>query len=442
MTNNRLAVGVVGGGLLGMTLSLRLADTGIKVTLIDNSENLGGLLSSCRIGDFVWDRFYHVILLSDLHTLSLLNDLRFKDQLIWGETKTGFYINSNLYSISNLKEFLFFPPLNILDKLRLGWTILYASKIRDWKRLDKQLAIDWLKRHSGNRTFEKVWLPLLKSKLGNEFSMASASFIWAHISRLYAARQTGLKKEMYGYVNGGYKTVINQLQNFLEKKDTTILRETNVRQVMDMEGHVIVQADNNRSYCFDKLILTIPCARISELCPQLTTTEKARLKRVRYQDLLCTVFLLNRSLSQYYITNLADNSFPFTGVIEMTALVDKKNFGGNSLVYLPRYLSKGDYFYNESDEKIRDIFFSALKSIYPELKNDDLIAYCVSRIMDFPIIPTINYNTTSLPSTRTSMKNVFIVNSAQISKGTINVNEIVKLANAKSIELINMFLEK
>jgi protoporphyrinogen oxidase len=112
--------------------------------------------------------------------------------------------------MSNSVEFLRFPPLNIVDKVRLGATIFYASRVKDWSRLEKIAVSDWLRRLSGKRNFEKIWLPLLRSKLGESYRRTSAAFIWATIARMYAARRTGLKKEMFGYVPGGYARVLEK----------------------------------------------------------------------------------------------------------------------------------------------------------------------------------------------------------------------------------------
>jgi len=199
---------------------------------------------------------------------------------------------------------------------------------------------------------------------------------------------------------------------------------------------VRIETGRNGTLRFDKAILTVPCPEILKLCPQLTAAESARLKTVIYQDLLCAAFILKKPLSEYYITNIADGNIPFTGLIEMTTLVDKSYFGGHALVYLPRYLIKGDPFFNKSDETVKEIFLSSLKTMYPDLKADDLVAYRISRILDFPIIPTLDYHRSSLPSSLTSMKNIFIANSAQILNGTNNVNEIVGLANDKAAELV------
>ncbi|MES1226701.1 MAG: FAD-dependent oxidoreductase, partial [Bacteroidota bacterium] len=199
---------IIGGGIMGMTLALRLSQKGYKVTIYESAERAGGLASSWEMNGVVWDKFYHVILMSDLNTRKILNEIGLENDLRWVETKTGFYSDGKLYSMSNLIEFFKFPPINLIDKFRLGLTIFIASKIKKWKHLENIPVAGWLTRWSGKRVFDKIWLPLLKAKLGDNYKNTSAAFIWATIQRMYAARKSGLKKEMFGYVPGGYKTII------------------------------------------------------------------------------------------------------------------------------------------------------------------------------------------------------------------------------------------
>ena len=119
------------------------------------------------------------------------------DEFEWVETKTGFYTDGELVSMSNTLEFLKFPPLDLISKLRLGGTIFYAARVKDWKALEKVSVEDWLTKLSGKKTFDKMWKPLLKAKLGEAYKETSAAFIWATIQRMYAARNSGLKKEMF-----------------------------------------------------------------------------------------------------------------------------------------------------------------------------------------------------------------------------------------------------
>ena len=113
-------VAVVGGGMLGMTLALRLQQAGKQVVLYESRDNLGGLADTWNIGDVQWDRHYHVTLLSDLHLRDLLKELGISNRMQWVKTKTGFFTDGKLYSMSNSIEFLRFPPLGLIDKLRLA----------------------------------------------------------------------------------------------------------------------------------------------------------------------------------------------------------------------------------------------------------------------------------------------------------------------------------
>jgi protoporphyrinogen oxidase len=158
--------GIIGGGIMGMTLALRLVEQGHKVTIYESAGEAGGLASAWQMNDIVWDRFYHVILMSDLNTRKVLKEIGLENELNWVETKTGFYSDGKLYSMSNLIEFFKFPPINLIDKFRLGLTIFVASRIKNWKAMEKIHVKDGLPNGRAKRVFNKIWLPLLKAKLG------------------------------------------------------------------------------------------------------------------------------------------------------------------------------------------------------------------------------------------------------------------------------------
>ncbi len=423
-------IGIVGGGVLGMFLALKLRQAGAQVTLLESAPASGGLAASDDIGGYTWDRYYHVILLSDLHTRALLDELGVADRLRWGVTRTGFYTDGKLYSLSNNLEFLRFPPLSLFDKLRLGGTIFLASQIRDGRALERVLCEDWLAKWSGRRVVDKIWLPLLKSKLGDNYKIASASFIWAIIARMYAARRSGLKREMFGYVDGGYDLVLKKLQERLDTLGVTTRFNSRVTQISDSGTGASVELSDGARLDFDRVVTTIPTGAIADLCPQLSQGEKQRLNGVVYQGIVCASLLTRKPFGPYYVTNITDRWVPFTGVIEMTALVDKERFGGNSLTYLPCYLTQQDPYWNKTDAEVEADFIGALERMYPEFDRKDVIAFKVFRARQVLAVSTLEYSDRSLPALRTSLPNVLILNSAQIANGTLNVNETLGVVHA------------
>ena len=79
-----------------------------------------------------------------------------------------------------------------------------------------------------------------------------------------------------------------------------------------------------------------------ELKATFSEEEQSRIEGIQYLGVICASILLKRPLSKYYVTNIIDSWTPFTGIIEMTALVDPKELGNRSLVYLPKYVEPGN----------------------------------------------------------------------------------------------------
>ncbi|MBC5806434.1 MAG: hypothetical protein DLM53_11740 [Candidatus Eremiobacter antarcticus] len=421
---------VIGGGMLGMTTAHRLLQAGNDVTIFESAPALGGLASPWELGDLTWDRHYHVTLRSDSALRSLLAELGLESDIRWVPTKTGFYTDGRLYSLSNAAEFLAFPPLRLTDKLRLAATIVYASRLKDWRRLEKVSVSEWLTRLSGRRTFAKIWLPLLRAKLGENYRQASAAFIWAIIARLYAARRSGMKTESFGYVPGGYARILRSFQERLEAEgahintsQTAVAIETNE----DSDGLSVRFSDGRRKE-FNRVVATVPGPVAARLSAGLSADEVSRLNGVQYQGIICASLLLKRPLADYYVTNITDSWVPFTAVIEMSALVDRSEFKGRHLVYLPKYVQPDHPAFELPDEQIEAEFLAALERMYPSFRRADVLAFRISRVRHVFPIATLNYSD-RLPPMITSVPGFYVVNSSHIVNGTLNVNETVQLAN-------------
>ena len=422
-----MRVGVVGGGLLGMTVAWEAAKRGDLVTIFEGAPRCGGLASPWRLGNVVWDRHYHVTLLSDLALRGLLDELGLSDEMNWVTTSTGFYVDGRLVPFTTVVDFLRFPPLSLIQKLRLGATITHASRIRDWRPLERLTAVDWLTQQCGARTVEKIWMPLLRAKLGDSAMRASAAFIWAIIARMYAARRTGMKREMFGYPSGGYDTVLRAFERKLTEQGVEIQCNRRVDSITSEGGEVVVRAAAVETP-FDQVLVTLASPLAAQLCPGLRADELQLASRIRYQGIVCVSLLLDRPLTPYYITNIADASVPFTAVIEMTALVDRNvEFGGRSLVYLPKYVCPEDPLFEQTDAEIREAFVAALERMHPSFSRNSVLAFRVSRVPYVFPIPTLGYSE-HLPPIETSVPGLFVANSAHIVNGTLNVNETVKLA--------------
>ncbi|HMQ25850.1 MAG TPA: NAD(P)/FAD-dependent oxidoreductase [Acidimicrobiales bacterium] len=430
---------VVGGGILGLAVARHLRADGHDVTLYEGADDLGGLASAWTIdlpgGErLIWDRYYHVTLLSDLRARGLLDDLGLTDEVRWVETRTGCYADGELYSVSNAVEFLRFPPLGLLDKLRLGGTILYGARIRDGRRMERVGVSDWLRRWSGRRTYERFWLPLLRAKLGESYREASAAFIWSTIQRLYAARRTGLKKEMFGYVHGGYARTIDAFAARLRAGGVDLRTGCPVSSVR-REGDGFVIATPSGDERADRVVVTTAAPLASRLCPELDDDERGRLDGARYQGIVCESLVLRRPLAPYYLTNITDPGTPFTAVVEMTSLIDPAEVAGHTLVYLPKYVAPDDPLLDASDEDVHEAFWPYLRQMHPTLTDEDLVARRVSRARLVFAVPTLGYSD-GVPPIVTSVPGLYLVGSADLVHATLNVDDTLGLAD-EAVALIS-----
>ncbi|MEM7582111.1 MAG: NAD(P)/FAD-dependent oxidoreductase [Acidobacteriota bacterium] len=427
--------GVVGGGVLGLTLALRLAQRGHSVTLFEAADRLGGVADAWRLGDIRWDRHYHVICLSDSVLRDLLSELGLEHQIEWVETRTGFFSGSKLVSISSNIDILRNLPLSLFHKARLGLTISYISSLRDGLPLEQIPVADWLTKLSGRRVFERLWLPLLKAKLGDNYRVASAAFIWAVVRRLSKARRMGLDKERFGYVPGGYGRVLDQCSAALADEGVDIRLGAPIERVEATPDGIEVESRQGETFQFDQVAVTLPAPLAAKVCRGLSGAEVDRLEGITYQGIVCASILLSQPLAEYYLTYITDPEVPFSAVVEMSGLVDAaRHFGGQSLVYLPKYVRSDDPLLDAPDSEIEASFLAGLERMYPEFDRSHVSSFRISRVRHLLALSTLGYSD-RLPPITTSVRGVHIVNSAHIVNGTLNVNETMQLAETAAARI-------
>jgi len=424
-----MKIGIIGGGWMGLALAYKLSQDHHDIQLFERDSQLGGLATYHDYGDFFWDRFYHVILPTDQQLVSFIEEIGLGDKLRWKETFTGVYVDEKFYSVSNSKEFLLFPPLNLFQKFRLGMTILIGSRINDAQKMEKITVEDWLIKYSGKTTYEKFWKPLLKAKLGDSYKRVSAVFIWTYIKRLFEARgDSSAKKEQMGYLAGGYKTALDHLEQVLAEKGVRLHLNTTVGQIEPAQGGGMrVQHERGIEH-FDKLIFTGPVNVLERVADPSLIEVSGKSNSVEYLGVVCMVVATKKSLTPYYVLNIADETLPFTGVIGMSTLVDPAHTGGYHLTYLPKYVVSDDPILKKPDEEIKEWFFEGLYRLYPELQEDDIVSVHINRAFKVQPLQVIDYSRI-FPKVATKHPDFYVLNTSQFTSDTLNNNSVTQHVN-------------
>ena len=422
----RSNIGIIGGGLMGMALAHRFASDGHEVTVIEHDSQAGGLATWQDFGEFSWDRFYHVILPSDQKLIGFLRELGMEEDLQWRRTYTGFFVDEKLHSISSNLEFLKFPLLSLSSKIRLGFTMLYASRINSWKKLEQVTCEDWLRKVSGNENVERLWKPLLLAKLGPSYTRVSAVFIWSYIKRMFSARDKSASAEHLGHVRGGYKSIFERIEQVVTAQRGRILLNEEVLSVSAGSEGIRIKTSADR-HLFDRVICTSPVNVLERIVdPSLLTVSGKHSEggRIEYLGVVCVVLVTRKPITDFYVVNIADETIPFTGVIGMSNVVDIDNTGGYHLTYLPRYLLSTDREIEKPDSYFETSFVAGIQRMFPDFDPADIVSVHVNRARKVQPLQVLQYSSL-VPNIKTSDNRLHVLNTSQFVNATLNNNEVI-----------------
>jgi protoporphyrinogen oxidase len=423
-----MRIGIIGGGLMGLALAERLGTAGHRVSVFERADQPGGLATWHDFGPFTWDRFYHVILPSDTALVEFVRRIGLGDRLRWRATQTGFYVDRAIHPLSSGLDFLRFPLLNLWSKFRLAATILYCSRIRDWKPLESMTVEEFLVRHSGRATFEKMWKPLLLAKLGENYRRVSAVFIWTYVKRLFSARDAAAQKESLGYVSGGYRAVFGRLLERIAGAGGAVRLGVEVESVRPRPGGGIEVAAGGAAEAFDKVIFTGPVNVLRAVAdPKLVQVPPQG--DVEYLGVVCMALVTRKPFCPYYILNIADERIPFTGVIGMSSLVDTDETAGLHLTYLPKYVLSDDAALRRPDAELKAEFMAGFRRMFPDFPESEIAGVHMNRAVKVQPLQVIGYSGLVQPP-RTRHADFYVVNTAQFANNTLNNNEVIRSVNA------------
>lgn len=435
------SIAVVGGGVTGCVLAERLKQRhpGARVTLLEGSSTLGGLSVRSEPDDIGWDRFYHVVTPQDTRLIGWLERLGCRDRLRFRSVHTGFYADGRLHHMDTPLDFLRFSPLRLRDKLRLAATILYASRVTDGAPLESVSAAAWLRKLSGARTYEKIWAPLLRAKLGDAHEQAAAAFIWSTIRRLYGTRSGEKRSEQFGYISGAYAGVFQAAETYLTRLGITVRKGVRVLEAHQNEaGELVLGTQTGERFTADRVVFTGPSRAVPKLFSTLPIAPEllARAAAQRYLGVLCMVLKLRRAVSPYYVLNLTDAELPFTGVIGLTTLVDSEEVGGHHLIYLPRYLPDDAPDFEQPDEAFYAPFMTAMERIFARrgFVAREVVLWKLFRARFVSPIHVLNYDKLRLPIALLPGR-LYLVNTGRVLGGTLNNNQMIEEAEEALDEL-------
>ncbi len=417
-----MRVVVIGGGICGLAIASRLSRRGESVTVLEASDQLGGLGTFFKDGDNWIDRFYHCIMPTDDHLLGLLDDLGIRDRVYWKRTRMGFLVGHRHFAFNTPFDLLRFTPLSFFQRLRLGVVSLLLRRLGEGKDLDNVRTEDWLRGLFGDAIWQAVWKPLFHSKFGDHASELPALYLWQRLGRESNVADRG-------YPRGGYKTIIDALASSIEDANGDVRVSAPVSKLEEGGDSMTVRLADGSEVEADWVVSTVPLPLLRQMTTGTALEGAYRDPALPYQGVVNALFFLSRPLEGFYWTPVLDCGTEFDGVVEMSALVDTEQFGGRHLVYVMKYTDRESDLFLEPEESIGDRWTQQLVSIYPNLplQPEDVVDVKVFKAPFVEPAYPLGY-TAMKPDFRVAGSRLLLATSAQVYPHITAWNSSVRLA--------------
>jgi protoporphyrinogen oxidase len=422
----RLRVGVVGGGISGLSAALRLARLGHEPAIFQREREVGGLIGTFDLAGTRIEHFYHFLCGGDHGYFELAKELGLGDRLRFAKPLTGFHHEGRTYPFTTARDLLAFDAIPFSQRLKFGVFALESGLRRGWTALDREAAKPWLIRRLGQRAYDVIWEPLLTLKFGDDAGRVSAAWVSHRIHRV--ARSHG----RLGYLEGGTALLLDTLTDALARAGVAVHRGTAVERVLAEDGRVTgLRLADGTEREFDRVVSTVPLAVLANLLPPGWDEYAAKLREIRYIGVACASFKLRRAVTPYFWLNVNDARIPFNGIIEYTNL---NPMSGKHVAYVPYYVPTDSPTYSMATDALLAQTWSGMKRIAPDLTDDDLVASHVARAPFAQAICPTNFLSV-LPAQRSPLAGLHLLDSVFLYPEDRTQSGNILKANACAAEI-------
>ena len=424
----RPRIGVLGGGIAGLTTAYRLSRRGCDVILWERASRLGGQAAAFPIAGTALEYFYHHLFMSDRDIVNLMEELGIGHRLMWLPSRVGFYAGGRIYPLTSATDLLQLGAIPLLDRLRIGFTTLYLQKTRDWRKFESVTAADWLRRAVGRRAFDRVWGSQLRAKFGPRHDQVAMTWFWNKVYLRTQSRRSPLASEHLGYIRGSFNVLIDRLAEAIREQGGTLEAGVPIEAIERRGDCWAVRTERGDEEQVDAIVATVPSPVMLRLFPGLPPEYREKLTGAVYQAAVTVLLQSSRALSDIYWLNIGDPSVPFTGIIEHTNFIGPEEYQGSHLIYVSKYVDQDHPYLTMPDGDVFAEYLSHLHRINPDFDRSWVERYWVLRERAAQPIIGLNYSA-RIPDHRTPLPGLYLANTAQIYPEDRGTNYSVRIGN-------------
>ena len=408
-----MRIAIIGAGPGGLAAAHYLQSrfhTKPEVLIMDGAAAAGGLASGFR-GASEWDwpleRFYHHLFTNDDHILNLAQEVGLADLLEVHAPATSYHFAGENYRLDSIRNLLAFPHLSLPDKVRMGLTLAYLRwhPRPPWSGFDAVTADTWLRSRMGDLAYEALWQPLLEAKFGQAYQ--DVSLAW------FAARIVKRTPQLI-YFKGGFQAWADGLLAVNRALGAGVHMGVRVSGIVRTRKGWEVRAEGE-SWIADAVLYTGSPHALCHLCSDLPESFGDQVGEEQYMGAAVLTLALDRSLTHgmYWISIPADANLPFLVLVEHTAMVDRRHYGGQHLYYLGTYVEQTHRYLTMDEQALAQEFLAGLQRMVPEFEPKQVLGWWLHRAAYAQPIPVCGFGARRLPL-QTPLQGLYLATMNQV----------------------------
>ena len=411
-------IAIVGGGFTGLTAAYKLSQLGARVTIFEAGNVLGGLAAGCTILDTPVEKAYHFLYKTDKHMIRLLEELGLRDKLTYYKSSVSTYYGDQLYPMMNPLDLIKFLPLKFHNRIRAGLVVLYLQNVKNWRKLAKISAMEWLTKFAGKQVTDVIWEPLLRGKFDIYFDKVTMAWLWGRIKQRVDSRDKRAKGEVLGYIDGGFATIVKEL---IKKIEETGLAKFELNTPINMienysKNDTVEVTVNNKDLTFDGVLLTVSCKVAEKILQNFKSSNVGyfqKLESIKYLDAAILLFATDKPITKYYWHNINTPNSPFVVFLSLTSLIGCDRFKNKHIYYIGDYIPSNHPHMNTSEEDLEESWFQSLQKMFPDFDRTSVLEKKVYRFKDAQHIVDVGFED-RIPEYQTPCPEVYLCNFSQI----------------------------
>lgn len=416
-----MKVAIIGAGAAGLAAAYDLVNAGHHVTVFEAAPHVGGLAAGFKAPHWDWtlEKYYHHWFQSDRHILGLIDELGWREQVIFPRPLTVVYHREKFYPLDSPLAVLRFPGFSLVNRLRFGAVIAMLKTIPNGLVFERHTAHGWLLRWMGAQVYETMMQPLLVGKFGERhYRDVTMAWMWARVK----ARTMRL-----GTFAGGFQAFLEKLAAELERRGVEIRLQMPVHELETGPLNTIVLKTPAGPKSFDQCIATVSPHLLTHLAPQLPEGYRSGLLALKSMGAVVMVLALDRQLTDYYWFNLPKGvGFPFLALVEHTNFVSPEHYGGDHIVYCGDYLEPEHEYFDLSEEQLLARFLPALSRFNAAFDPGWVKRTWLFRTPYAQPVPLVNHSH-NIPDLKAPLQGLWLASMSQVYPWDRGTNFAVEL---------------